>query len=121
MSESGTAAAGRLAPGILRAAGLGSHGRVASVTRLAGGSKKGVYRLGCPDGFSAVLYVWSAAEDYWPADAGPADARRADAGPADAGRADAGRADAGRADAGPADARRADARRAGGREAGGRI
>ena len=91
MSESGTAAAGRLAPGILRAAGLGSHGRVASVTRLAGGSKKGVYRLGCPDGFSAVLYVWSAAEDYWPADAGPADARRADA------------------------------RRAGGREAGGRI
>jgi len=89
VSESGTAAAGRLAPGILRAAGLGSHGRVASVTRLAGGSKKGVYRLGCPDGFSAVLYVWSAAEDYWPADAGPADARRADAGRADAGRADA--------------------------------
>ncbi|HEX4290217.1 MAG TPA: aminoglycoside phosphotransferase family protein, partial [Trebonia sp.] len=37
------------------------------MTRLPGGSKKGVYRLACPDGFSAVLYVWSAAEDYWPA------------------------------------------------------
>ena len=35
------------------------------MTRLAGGSKKGVYRIGCSDGFSAVLYVWSAAEDYW--------------------------------------------------------
>jgi hypothetical protein len=57
----------RLAPGILRAAGLGVRGPVFSVTRLAGGSKKGVYRLACADGFSAVLYVWSAAEDYWPA------------------------------------------------------
>jgi hypothetical protein len=62
-------AVGRLAPGILRAAGLGSRCPVASVTRLAGGSKKGVYRLGCSGGFSAVLYVWSAAEDFWPADA----------------------------------------------------
>jgi Phosphotransferase enzyme family len=69
VASSGTSAVGRLAPGILRAAGLGSRCPVASVTRLAGGSKKGVYRLGCSDGFSAVLYVWSAAEDFWPADA----------------------------------------------------
>jgi hypothetical protein len=67
LASSGTSAVSRLAPGILRAAGLGSRGPVASVTRLAGGSKKGVYRLGCSDGFSAVLYVWSAAEDFWPA------------------------------------------------------
>ena len=60
----GTSAVGRAAPDILRAAGLGSRG-LAGVTRLAGGSKKGVYRIGCSDGFSAVLYVWSAAEDYW--------------------------------------------------------
>jgi hypothetical protein len=53
-----------VAPDVLRAAGLGSHA-FAGVTRLAGGSKKGVYRIGCADGFSAVLYVWSAAEDYW--------------------------------------------------------
>jgi hypothetical protein len=69
VSSSGTLTVSRLAPGILRAAGLGSRCPVASVTRLAGGSKKGVYRLGCSGGFSAVLYVWSAAEDFWPADA----------------------------------------------------
>jgi Phosphotransferase enzyme family len=75
VSGSGTAAVSRLAPGILRAAGLGSRCPVASVTRLAGGSKKGVYRLGCSDGFSAILYVWSAAEDYWPADSDGDDGR----------------------------------------------
>jgi Phosphotransferase enzyme family len=69
VASSGTLAVSRLATGILRAAGLGSRCPVASVTRLPGGSKKGVYRLGCSDGFSAVLYVWSAAEDYWPPDA----------------------------------------------------
>jgi hypothetical protein len=57
----------RHGPGILRAAGFGGR-RVAGVSRLAGGSKKGVYRLACDDGFSVVLYVWSAAEDYWPAE-----------------------------------------------------
>jgi hypothetical protein len=57
----------RQAPEIIRAAGLGDC-QLASVTRLRGGSKKGVYRLACDDGFSAVLYVWSAAEDYWPAE-----------------------------------------------------
>ena len=52
---------------MLRAAALGDH-QVAGVTRVRGGSKKGVYRLSCADGFSAILYVWSRAEDYWPAD-----------------------------------------------------
>lgn len=71
----GTATPGDLAavteraPGILRAAGLGG-GPVTDVTRLRGGSKKGVYRLSRGDGFSAVLYVWSTAEDYWPAEPG---------------------------------------------------
>jgi hypothetical protein len=52
---------------VLRAAGLGAR-RVTAVTRLRGGSKKGVYRLTCADGFSAILYVWAGEEDYWPAD-----------------------------------------------------
>jgi len=67
VSGEGPPGVARPAPGILRAAGLGDR-RVTRVTRLAGGSKKGVYRLECDDGFSAVLYVWSAAEDYWPAE-----------------------------------------------------
>ena len=58
------------AAAVLRAAGLGAR-RVAGVTRLGGGSKKGVYRLSCTDGFSAILYVWAAAEDYWPSDPDP--------------------------------------------------
>lgn len=33
--------------------------------RLAGGSKKGVYRLLLDDASSVVLYAWSAAENYW--------------------------------------------------------
>ncbi|MGY1578289.1 phosphotransferase family protein [Streptomyces sp. MN13] len=60
-----------LAP--LARAALGRHRPLRSVTRLRGGSKKGVYRLTCDDGFTAVAYVWSAAEDYW--DAGPTDPR----------------------------------------------
>jgi Phosphotransferase enzyme family len=100
--RSGTAAVDRLAPDILRAAGLGVRGPVTSVTRLAGGSKKGVYRVGCSDGFSVVLYVWSAAEDFWPADASGADASGADASGADATFADARGADATFADASPA-------------------
>ncbi|MFF1302689.1 phosphotransferase [Streptomyces sp. NPDC058307] len=42
------------------------------VTRLRGGSKKGVYRLALDD-TTVVAYVWSADEDYW--DAGPSDPR----------------------------------------------
>lgn len=54
------------AAAVLRAAGLDGH-EVTGVTRLRGGSKKGVYRLSCSDGFSAILYVWASGEDYWPA------------------------------------------------------
>jgi Phosphotransferase enzyme family len=49
------------------------------VERLAGGSKKGVYRLALDGGDTVVAYVWSAAEDFWPAAAGPADDVFADA------------------------------------------
>ncbi|HKE64847.1 MAG TPA: aminoglycoside phosphotransferase, partial [Micromonosporaceae bacterium] len=39
------------------------------VTRLAGGSKKGVYRLALDDASAATLiaYVWHADENFWPA------------------------------------------------------
>ena len=33
--------------------------------RLAGGSKKGAYRLTMDDGGTALAYVWDDAEDYW--------------------------------------------------------
>lgn len=46
-----------------------------AVTRIRGGSKKGVYRLTFDDGPvpTAVAYVWSPGEDLW--DAGPGDPR----------------------------------------------
>jgi hypothetical protein len=37
-----------------------------TVTRLRGGSKKGVYRLRFHDESTAILYVWHATENYWP-------------------------------------------------------
>ena len=40
--------------------------RVVTLDRLTGGTKKGVYRLGLDDGTTVVLYVWTAAENYWP-------------------------------------------------------
>nr|WP_203691498.1 phosphotransferase [Streptomyces sp. SID12488] len=43
------------------------------VTRVRGGSKKGVYRLALDDGTTAIAYVWSPDEDLW--DAGPIDHR----------------------------------------------
>jgi hypothetical protein len=49
-----------------------------AVERLAGGSKKGVYRLFFDDS-SAVAYVWSAEENFWPADASAPDDPFADA------------------------------------------
>jgi Phosphotransferase enzyme family. len=51
--------------GVVRA-GLGAQRRVAEVTRLRGGSKKGVYRLAFEDGSTAVAYIWNDAENYWP-------------------------------------------------------
>jgi hypothetical protein len=38
---------------------------VTNVERLAGGSKKGAYRVGVDDGVTVLVYVWNAAEDYW--------------------------------------------------------
>lgn len=50
---------------MLRAA-YGSGRRLAGLERLRAGSKKGVYRLSFEDGGSAILYVWSPEENYWP-------------------------------------------------------
>src|SRR5947209_20132531 len=44
---------------------FGTDRSIVSVDRLAGGTKKGVYRVALDDGASAVVYVWSADEDYW--------------------------------------------------------
>lgn len=35
------------------------------VERLAGGSKKGAYRLTMDDGGTALVYAWDNSEDYW--------------------------------------------------------
>jgi aminoglycoside phosphotransferase (APT) family kinase protein len=45
--------------------------RLAGLERLAGSSKKGVYRVTFDDSATAVIYSWSDAENYWPA--GPDD------------------------------------------------
>ncbi|MFJ9458133.1 phosphotransferase family protein [Kitasatospora sp. NPDC101447] len=58
--------------GAARAA-LGGGRRLAAVERLAGGSRKGVYRLVMDDATTAIAYRWSDAENYWPAAAGDAD------------------------------------------------
>ncbi|MFI5557578.1 phosphotransferase family protein [Streptomyces sp. NPDC051738] len=60
-----------LAP--LTRAALGPTRTLTAVTRLRGGTKKGVYRLTLDDDSTAIAYVWSADEDYW--DAGPSDLR----------------------------------------------
>jgi len=46
--------------------GLGSAYRVAGLTRLRGGTKKGVYRAVLDDR-SVIVYVWDTSENYWPA------------------------------------------------------
>jgi hypothetical protein len=51
--------------GVVRAA-YGSKRGIASLERLRGGSKKGVYRLAFDDETTAILYVWNPAENYWP-------------------------------------------------------
>jgi hypothetical protein len=40
---------------------------VGGVERLAGGSKKGVYRVGLDDGTTVVIYSWDGSENHWPA------------------------------------------------------
>ncbi|MFC6019105.1 phosphotransferase family protein [Plantactinospora solaniradicis] len=48
-------------------AGFGSARRIDTVTRLRGGTKKGVYRLTLDDRSTVVAYVWSPEENFWPA------------------------------------------------------
>ena len=52
--------------GVARAA-LGRSRTLESVARLAGGSRKGVYRLTMDDRTTAIAYLWAADENYWPA------------------------------------------------------
>ncbi|MDX6347070.1 MAG: hypothetical protein QOF84_1860 [Streptomyces sp.] len=51
--------------GVARAA-LGTEHRLVGVSRLRGGSKKGVYRLTFDNDSTAIVYVWDEAENYWP-------------------------------------------------------
>jgi Phosphotransferase enzyme family len=54
--------------GLARAA-FGAQRRLTGVSRLRGGSKKGVYRLTLDDGLTAVAYLWADEENYWPGSA----------------------------------------------------
>ncbi|MET7439358.1 phosphotransferase family protein [Streptomyces sp. NPDC004082] len=58
--------------GAARAA-LGGGRRLATVERVTGGSKKGVYRLVMDDATTAIAYLWNDAENYWPAAEGDDD------------------------------------------------
>jgi Phosphotransferase enzyme family len=49
---------------VVRAA-FGRDRALLGAERLAGGSKKGAYRLMMDDGGTALLYAWSDSEDYW--------------------------------------------------------
>ncbi|MFJ8536939.1 phosphotransferase [Streptomyces sp. NPDC093591] len=51
--------------GAARAA-LGRGRRPEAVERVAGGSRKGVYRLVMDDATTAIAYLWDDAENYWP-------------------------------------------------------
>lgn len=46
-------------------AAFGGGRRLLRAERLAGGSKKGVYRLTMEDGGTALVYAWDESEDYW--------------------------------------------------------
>jgi hypothetical protein len=45
---------------------FGSDRRAVSLDRLAGGTKKGVYRLRLDDRTTVIVYLWAGAENYWP-------------------------------------------------------
>jgi hypothetical protein len=47
-------------------AALGSERKIRELTRLAGGTTKGVYRLAMADGTTAIAYLWEGSENYWP-------------------------------------------------------
>ena len=49
---------------VVRAA-FGRTRTLLRVERLAGGSKKGAYRLTMDDGGTALVYAWDDSEDYW--------------------------------------------------------
>ncbi|MFE5582668.1 phosphotransferase [Kitasatospora sp. NPDC056531] len=51
--------------GVVRAA-LGAEHHLIGVSRLRGGSKKGVYRLTFDGDSTAIVYIWDHAENYWP-------------------------------------------------------
>jgi aminoglycoside phosphotransferase (APT) family kinase protein len=53
--------------GDLVRARFGGDRRPVALERLAGGTKKGVYRLRLDDRTTVILYLWAAAESYWPA------------------------------------------------------
>jgi hypothetical protein len=45
---------------------LGGGRRLEAVERLAGGTRKGVYRLTMDDATTAIAYLWEKSENYWP-------------------------------------------------------
>src|SRR5262245_21383388 len=47
-------------------AALGSGRRIRELTRLTGGTTKGVYRLAMDDGTTVIAYLWEDSENYWP-------------------------------------------------------
>ena len=49
---------------VVRAA-FGKDRTLCTAVRLAGGSKKGAYRLTMDDDATALAYVWDDSEDYW--------------------------------------------------------
>jgi aminoglycoside phosphotransferase (APT) family kinase protein len=49
---------------VVRAA-FGTDRSLLRAERLAGGSKKGAYRLTLDDGGTALMYAWDDSEDYW--------------------------------------------------------
>ena len=58
--------------GAARAA-LGGGRRLEAVERVAGGSKKGVYRLVMDDATTSIAYLWDDTENYWPSAEGDDD------------------------------------------------
>jgi hypothetical protein len=56
-----------LLAGVVRGAFEGRR-RLVTVSRLDGGSKKGVYRLGLDDASTAILYSWAESENFWHSD-----------------------------------------------------
>ena len=47
-------------------AALGTDRMIKEVTRLSGGTTKGVYRLVLDDGMTVIAYLWEDSENYWP-------------------------------------------------------